>query len=230
MAPPMNLALRNRLAGWCLEALRDPAAETRLDALAAFVDHADARGTACDMSLDHAAILVASDVFEPADRGIRLRTEFAAELAALRWRAPRFIRALADCRAACQASRAEVDVAWSLCAGAALFNAELFFEVHELLEESWRPAQGPLKTLLQGLIQVAVGLHHHANGNLRGAVALLGEGNAKLARFAPELHGVELARFCAAVEAIRERLRAGSADGPLAVPRLVVRQSSAITR
>jgi predicted metal-dependent hydrolase len=231
MAVPMKLALRNRLAGWCLEALRNPAAEARIHALAAFAGRSDASGTARDLDDERAAILAASDVFEPLDRGVRLRPELSGDVEALRWRAPRFSQALSDCRKACAAPRpGEIDVPWSLCAAAALFNARLFFEVHELLEDCWRPAQGPLKTLLQGLIQVAVGLHHHANGNLRGAIALLGEGNVKLSPFRPEIHGVELGAFCAAIDAITGALRGGAASSELPIPRLVVRHSSAITR
>ncbi|MBI3329111.1 MAG: DUF309 domain-containing protein, partial [Nitrospinae bacterium] len=57
--------------------------------------------------------------------------------------------------------------------GTLVFNAELFFEYHELLEEHWREAEGDPKRFLQGLIQVAVGLHHWQHGNYNGAVILL---------------------------------------------------------
>jgi len=55
-----------------------------------------------------------------------------------------------------------------------------YFEVHELLEPHWRAAAGAEREALQGLIQLAVGLQHLANGNLEGARALLGESAAKL--------------------------------------------------
>jgi predicted metal-dependent hydrolase len=61
-----------------------------------------------------------------------------------------------------------------------LFDAGLYFEVHELLEPYWIGAQGQEQEVLQGLIQVAVGFHHLANGNLEGARSLLDEGSAKL--------------------------------------------------
>jgi len=64
---------------------------------------------------------------------------------------------------------------------AVLFDAGLYFEVHELLEPHWRAAAGAEREALQGLIQLAVGLQHLANGNLGGARALLGESAAKLA-------------------------------------------------
>lgn len=225
----MKLWLRNRIAGWCLDALRDPAAEARIHALTAFAGQADASGAARHLGEDHVETLAASDVFERAEPGVRLRADLAVDLAALRWRAQRFSEALSDCRAGCEAPRAD-EVGWSLCAAAALFNRRLFFEFHELLEDCWRPAGEPLKTLLQGLIQVAVGLHHQANGNLRGAVALLTEGSAKLRPFAPGAHGVELGAFCRAVDAMAGALRGSDAPEALPMPRLVVHHSSLITR
>jgi Domain of unknown function (DUF309) len=72
-------------------------------------------------------------------------------------------------------SRADV-----LGAAAALFDAHLYFEVHELLEPFWRDAEGGEREALQGLIQVAVGYQHLANGNLAGARALLDEGRRRL--------------------------------------------------
>jgi hypothetical protein len=62
-----------------------------------------------------------------------------------------------------------------------LFDAGLYFEVHELLEPYWMRAEGKEREALRGLIQVAVGFHHLANGNLAGARSLLDEGSTKLA-------------------------------------------------
>ena len=56
----------------------------------------------------------------------------------------------------------------------------LHFEVHELLEPYWVRASGEAKETLQGLIQVAVAYAHLANGNLRGARALMEEGRSRL--------------------------------------------------
>lgn len=61
-----------------------------------------------------------------------------------------------------------------------LFDAGLHFEVHELLEPCWMRAAGEEREILQGLIQVAAGYHHLANGRVRGAVSLLDEGSLKL--------------------------------------------------
>jgi hypothetical protein len=71
-------------------------------------------------------------------------------------------------------------LAETLDAAAMLFDARLYFEVHELLEPSWQGAAGEPREALQGLIQVAVGYQHLANGNLDGGRALLVEGASRL--------------------------------------------------
>jgi hypothetical protein len=227
----MKRVLRDRLAEWCLAALADPAADASIDALAAFALRTAPNGVAAGLSAEQRRILEDSGLFERAEEGLRLRSDFAADLEALRWRAARFAEALSRCRSECGVAPAgEPRVPWSLCAAAALFNARLFFEVHELLEDRWREAEGDLKTFLQGLVQVAVGLHHHANGNLRGAIALLEEGNAKLAGFGREAHGVELATFRAALAEISHRLRSPRPPADLEIPRWIASQTPAIRR
>jgi len=228
----MKLTMRDRLAEWCLAALADPAAEAPVDALATFAGQTAHGDTATGLSPDQRLVLAGSGLFEQTGEGVRLRGDFAADLEPLRWRAARFAEALSACRARCGSAPAGAPrVPWVLCAAAALFNARLFFEVHELLEGCWREAEGDLKTFLQGLIQVAVGLHHHANGNLRGAIALLEDGNAKLARFGREAHGVELAAFRRAITEISGCLQ-NPHQQPVAVviPRLVVAHLSASRR
>lgn len=89
-------------------------------------------------------------------------------------------------RRACQAlaerplGRPGGPLAEALAEAAALHDAGLFFEVHELLEPYWSRANGEARETLQGLIQVAVGYQHLANGNARGARALLEEGSGRL--------------------------------------------------
>lgn len=68
----------------------------------------------------------------------------------------------------------------ALDGAADLFDAGLYFEVHELLEPYWMRADGPARETLQGLIQVAIGFQHLANGNVEGARSLLDEGSARL--------------------------------------------------
>jgi predicted metal-dependent hydrolase len=63
---------------------------------------------------------------------------------------------------------------------ARLYEAALYFEVHEWLEPHWVTASGPTREALQGLIQTAVGWQHLANDNIAGARSLLTEGAARL--------------------------------------------------
>jgi hypothetical protein len=54
--------------------------------------------------------------------------------------------------------------------GIKLFNSADYFEAHEVLEDVWRAAPQLEKRFFQGLIQVAVALHHHSQGQaLSGA-------------------------------------------------------------
>src|SRR5438034_258918 len=96
--------------------------------------------------------------------------------AALRARARRASEALATLPLASP----EPSLAAALDAAATLYDAGLHFEVHELLEPHWARAGGETKEALQGLIQIAVGYQHLANGNLRGARALLEEGSGRV--------------------------------------------------
>lgn len=54
------------------------------------------------------------------------------------------------------------------------FDAGEYFDAHEVWEELWNEASGPRHAYLQGLIQVAVALHHATNENWRGTRSLLG--------------------------------------------------------
>ena len=84
--------------------------------------------------------------------------------------------------------------------GLILFNAAQFFEAHEVLEDVWRAAPEPERKFLQGLIQIAVALHHHSTGNVIGCRSLLQRGLRNLAPY-PDRHSrVELALFRDAVE------------------------------
>ena len=101
----------------------------------------------------------------------------------------------------------------ALTAAATLFDAGLHFEVHELLEPHWVRAEGRGREALQGLIQIAVGYQHLANGNLQGAQALLADGTQRLR--AGRLSDLDLSTFAAAVADTIPRL---TEDPPPTVP------------
>lgn len=117
----------------------------------------------------------------------------------VRERAQSATTALADRQSGAIRSRAE-----ALDAARALFDAHLYFEVHELLEPHWRDARGADRETLQGLIQAAVGYQHLANGNLAGARALLEEGRTHLN--GRSLDGIDLSAFTSGVVRSLDRL------------------------
>ena len=168
----LPLPLRNRLADLILDALHDDAARRGLEAVAAVC--ADPR--ALDPSAPPPAGFPA-ELFDRRPDGWRIRSGFAPHAAALAERAARAARALADRPLAA----ADPPLSVALDEAAALFEAGLYFEAHEVLEPYWMRAEGAARAALQGLIQVAVGFQHLANGNLDGARALLREGAARLA-------------------------------------------------
>ena len=93
--------------------------------------------------------------------------------------------------------------------GIELFNKGEFFDAHEVLEEVWRAAPSSEKKFLQGLIQVAVALHHYSRGNLIGARSLLKRAHRNLSSY-PEQHGgIRLAAFRDSVTRWSEALENG---------------------
>ena len=104
-------------------------------------------------------------------------------------------------------------LATALVSAALLFHAHLYFEVHELLEPYWLRAEGGDREALQGLIQVAVGFAHLANGNVAGARALLHDG---CARAGAESRGCALDPFGRALQRSLDRVLALGEDAPRA--------------
>ena len=76
--------------------------------------------------------------------------------------------------------------------GINLFNECEFFEAHDVWEELWADYQGPSRRFYQGLIQVAVCLHHFGNGNIRGAKKLYFGSRGYLEEYLPAHEGVNL--------------------------------------
>lgn len=199
----LPLPLRNRLADLILEALHDGAARRGLAAIASVC--ADPR------ALDPADALpegFPAELFERHADGWRMCSRFGPHAAAFGERAARAARALADRPFVA----ADAPVPAGLAAAATLFEAGLYFETHEVLEPFWAGAQGAEREALQGLIQVAVGFQHLANGNLEGARALLRDGATKLAGHRRE--GRATGAFAAEVVQCLGEIIALGADAP----------------
>jgi hypothetical protein len=167
----LPLPLRNRLADLVLEALHDADAREGLRALAA---------VCADPRAPEVARLPARfpmEFFERGSEGLAVRSGFAAHARELAERAEAAWQTVGK-RAL---GPAAPSLAETLDAAGALFDAGLYFEVHELLEPCWFRALGREREALQGLIQIAVGFQHLVNGNRRGALGLLHDGAAKVA-------------------------------------------------
>lgn len=76
------------------------------------------------------------------------------------------------------------------------FNIERdYFECHEVMEELW--LEEGRKPLYQGLLQLAVGLYHHWNGNVGGSIKLFSQGIDKLQHFPSPTLGIDLVKLVA---------------------------------
>jgi predicted metal-dependent hydrolase len=73
------------------------------------------------------------------------------------------------------------------------FNQGDWFECHETLEELWVGEKGELRDFYQGLLQLAVALHHWRDGNFKGAMTLFKRGGECLERVPQVCQGVDVA-------------------------------------
>ena len=118
-------------------------------------------------------------------------------------------------------------IAAAVARAVALWNEQLFFEVHEVLETEWQRTTGPERHALQGVIQIGVALHHHLHGNPRGARTLMREGRERLAAARDALPTLDVAGLLATTAPWEAALIAGTASQDTEPPRLASRLGSA---
>ncbi|ABB33587.1 protein of unknown function DUF309 [Geobacter metallireducens RCH3] len=112
-----------------------------------------------------------------------------------------------------------------LLLGIRQFNREEWFECHETLEALWLKERGDVRNFYQGIIQIAIALHHWRNGNLGGSLSLLAGGRGYLLRVPEVCLWVDVAGFIAQADRVisaLERLgkeKMGELD-PVLIPRL----------
>jgi predicted metal-dependent hydrolase len=166
------------------------------DELAAWAsgDRLAATERLCELKVEDGGAL-----FEP---GGGVAERFAGLDAYVRDRARRYAEALrwiaADAASASVIDRARA--AW---------DAGLFFEVHEVVEPAWLEASGDQRTLLQGIIMAGAALHHLVGGNTAGARGLLRDAARRLSAV-PEPADLAVGAFASALDALAERVDAGS--------------------
>ena len=84
------------------------------------------------------------------------------------------------------------------------FNRGDWFDCHETLEDLWVGEEGEIRYFYQGVLQVAVALHHWRGGNYAGAVRLLESGADYLRRVRAVCQRVDVANLIAAADRMRE--------------------------
>jgi len=86
------------------------------------------------------------------------------------------------------------------------FNNREWFECHETVEDLWIGETGEVRDFYQGLIQIAVALHHWRNGNFGGAVSLLKGGAGYLRKVSEACQWVDVAALIADADRMRTAL------------------------
>lgn len=88
------------------------------------------------------------------------------------------------------------------------FNRGDWFECHETLEELWAGTTGEIRDFYQGMLQMAVALHHWRNGNFNGSVHLLATGADMLRRVRPACQRIDVAALISEADGMRATLLA----------------------
>jgi len=85
---------------------------------------------------------------------------------------------------------------WNLGAladGLRCFESQEFFLAHEHWESVWLKCQGPERSFLQALIQMAVAFHHFQRNNSRGGASMLRKALRRLEPYPAIFESVEVA-------------------------------------
>ena len=96
--------------------------------------------------------------------------------------------------------------------GLEAIRAGLYFEAHEELEEAWRAASAGERDFFQGLVHVAVAWYQAGRGRPLATASQLEKAARRLASFAPEHRGVDVAEVLEQVKRAQARVAEGSLD------------------
>ena len=97
------------------------------------------------------------------------------------------------------------------------FDAERFFEAHEILEAYWIDYGGHDRGFFRGLIQAAVALHHFRAGTLVGAQGVAARSRRNLAPYAPTHLGFDVDSFVAPVSADTTNVAGAQSTAPAGI-------------
>jgi len=92
--------------------------------------------------------------------------------------------------------------------GIKFFNEGKYFEAHETWEDQWRGMEkSPEKHFIQGLIMIAVALHHFKRKNYTGTSKLLGKGINLLKGFKEPKMKIDIDDFLKAIVMFQEKFK-----------------------
>jgi predicted metal-dependent hydrolase len=94
------------------------------------------------------------------------------------------------------------------------FNAGLFFECHDTLEEVWGGVRGPSRDFFQGLIQVSVAFYHLTGGNGAGALSMLSRALRRFEAYPDRYFGFDLGAHRLELRDWLRRIQAGTREVP----------------
>jgi predicted metal-dependent hydrolase len=102
-----------------------------------------------------------------------------------------------------------------------LFNAADWYACHDLLEELWHETAGPMRPVLQGILQISVAELHLEKANLRGATILMGEGLGRLRSSGSMALGLDLDGLRVVSLERLQTLRSGGCLDRVPFPKLI---------
>lgn len=109
------------------------------------------------------------------------------------------------------------------------FNDRQWYECHDVLEALWLEETGEVRELYQGIIQVAIALHHWRNGNFSGAVKLLESGNSYLKRVASPCLWLDVAGLIRQVSGTYDELQRLGAEQMTALDQAFIPQITTVS-
>lgn len=75
---------------------------------------------------------------------------------------------------------------------AMLWKQQLFFELHELLEDDWKESEGQYRLALQGLIRAAGMKIHAENNNMKAAISMAAKARETLRKYSQEIESLDV--------------------------------------
>ncbi len=101
--------------------------------------------------------------------------------------------------------------------GRAAFNGGQFYEAHEFWEEVWNVIDDPERTWVQGMIQVATGLHKLQRFRSDVCLTLIDKALGKLKDVVPSLYGFDLAGLVEDARRVKAGIERGERPDPASV-------------